>query len=352
MSKNSRAIAVATPTLHEKIDHRAELQRRIDEARSEIGHVDVNGKEREWCEANNEVAGYGQKVDPNNKNQIDARYALPLERARKRAETALSALKGEREKLTALNDEINGLERELAQSRDGGGVSLEEVRANQGECDAARAEVARIESFLDEQQRILAEAQARTQPKVDRSAELEDLAAKVALGEESEKSLKELDVEIDKQNQAVDEVAAEVLPIAETAQATIAGLERKLAAARGVLAKLEAKAPDVYAMLLRSMSEVEGLRYIEHAQNLRDSFTRILAIVDVLRNVSSPAIDNAPPILYLNTKHIMIPLFRLTACQGEGCPGDATLFFSGERADVGGERKKLIEQLHALGVQI
>ncbi len=352
MVKTSRVVAKAEPSIHIKLDHRAELQRQLDEVRLDISYLDVGGKERELYEANNEITGYEQRVDPDNKDQIDPRYVVPLERARKRAETASAALKAEREKFAALTDAINSLERELAQSRDGGGTSFEEVRAYQSECAAAQAEVARFESFLDEQRRILSDAQARMQPKVDRSAEWEDLAAKVALGEEPEKILKELDVEIDKQNQAVDDVAAKVLPIAEMAQAAIAGLERKLEAARGVLARLEAKAPDVYAMLLHSMSEIEGLRYVEHAKNLRDSYTRLLAIADVLRNFGRPAVGNVSAILHRDHHRIMIPLFRLAACQGEGYPRDDSLFFSGERVDVKSEREKLIEQLHALGVQI
>lgn len=344
MAKNSHVVAVAAPSLHEKLDRRAELQQRLDEARLDISHVDVGAKERDLYAANNEIGGYERSIESDKKSGVvNPRNQTLLNAANKRADVARAALKSEKEKFAALTDEINHLERELAQSRDGGGMGFGEVLDFQRQVKASQAEVANIASRLEEQHRILAEAQARMQPKDDHSAQREDLAVKVALGEASEKSLKDLDAEIEKQNQAVDAQVAEALPLAEAAQGAIAGLERRLGAARNALSELEAKRPAVIKMYINSVAEVEGARFVELARELLNTYLKLTSL-DTLAG------GNA----FVSHSHgrMFIPNFRLKACQGMGCPNEPWTLFSTQYADFNKARVELINQLRAVGIQI
>lgn len=343
MAKTANIVAAPISTLHEKLDRRAELQRQLDEAKQDISYVHVQAKEHELYEANNEIAGLEQGADPKNKDQFDPRYVPRLERARKRAETALSALKVEREKFTALTDKINSLERELADLRDGNGTDFIEILDLQRQIKMAQTEIARIESSLEEQRRILAEAQARMQSKDDLSSQRDDLAAKVALGQEPEKSLKELDTKIAEHQQTVDREIAEALPIAEEAQSVIAGLERKLEAARNALSELEAKHAPALAMFYNSVAEVEGIRYLELARKLHDCYLKLTALNTLLGG-------NA--LLSYNHSRMLIPSFRLKAHEGAGRPREQWTLFSAQYADFDNARRKLQEDFRSRGINL
>lgn len=340
MAKNSRVVAVATPSLYEKLDNRAQQQQRLDDAVLEFMHAQetVRAKNSELIEINTEIGGYTSAEG----RLIDQRYQARLVDARARSEKTQSALKAAREKSSALKDEIDGLQRELIQSRDGI-TSSGEVTSYQRDVEAARTEVARIESFLEEQRQIRANARARLQSD-DRSAERASLAAGVSLGELSEQRLKEFDAETAKQQEAMDGIAAEVLPVIEAADSAIAGLEHRLEAARGALAELEAKGPPVITMYLHSLAKAEGERYLEIARELRDSYLKLMAL-DRLLGGAVITSNTSQPLL-------TIPNFYLKAHEPLGTDWEKWTFYRAVPADFAQAREQLIEQLQALGVQI
>ncbi len=340
MAKNSSVVAVAGPTLHEKLDHRAELRQRLDEVTLEFMHAQetVRRKNSELIEAKAEIGGY---LNAEGK-LIDQRYQARLEDARTRVEKTQSALEAARKKSSVLKDEINSLERELAQSR-GGIKSSEEVLSFQRDIGAARAEVTRTESLLAEQHRRRADAQARLQAD-ERGAERADLAAKVALGEIDDKRLQEFDAETEKRQQAMDGVAAEVLPIIEAADSAIAGLERRLEAARRALSDLEAKRPAVLSMYFYSLVEVEGARYLELAHDLNDSYLKLMALDDLIDGNTLRSDFHQPM--------MEIPNFDLNAHQPLGSQAEKWMLYKPGRADFDKARGKLIDQMRALGIEI
>jgi hypothetical protein len=344
MAKNSRIVAVAEPTLYEKLDCRERWEQRLDEARLEFMHAQesVRMRNSDLISVKSAIAGY-----TNNgllkEDEIDHSYRTPLKNAHKRAEEVRTALEEARKKSSALKDEIDGLEHDLAQSRDGITSSVE-VTGFQDDVDASRAEVARIESLMAEQHRTRTDAQTRLQPD-DRSAERADLAAKLALGEIDEQRLKEFDAESAKREQAMDGVAAEALPVAEAADSVIAGLERRLEAARRALSNLEAARPAVLAMYFHSLVKVEGARYVEIAHELRDSYLKLMGLNKLLGG-NAIASDASQPLM-------VIPNFSLNADQPLGLHGEKwTLYRVAALTDFDKAREKLIEQLRALGIEI
>jgi predicted nucleic acid-binding Zn-ribbon protein len=344
MTKTAHVVSAPISTLHEKLDRRTKLQQRIDEARLEINYVsdDLGRKERAVRELDNEIAGYKQGAESNNEFEA-TRYRTRLQGARERYESARTELKAAQEKFSELNDEITQLERELADLRDGNGTDFTEILDLQRQIETAQTEIARIESSLEEQRRILAEAQARMQPKDDFSSQRDDLAAKVALGHEQEKSLKELDAKIAEHQQTVDREIAEALPMAEEAQSVIAGLERKLEAARNALSELEAKHAPALAMFYNSVAEVEGTRYLELARKLHDCYLKLTAL-NTLRG------GNA--LLSYNHSRMLIPSFRLKAHEGAGHPREQWTLFSAQYADFEAARKKLQEDFRSRGINL
>ena len=110
MSKNSRAVAVATSTpILEKLDHRAQQQQRRDEAILEYMHAQetVRGKNNELIEANLAIRGY--YTNDGQLNESGQRHQASVKSAHKRAEETQLALEAARENSSALKDEIDGL---------------------------------------------------------------------------------------------------------------------------------------------------------------------------------------------------------------------------------------------------
>ena len=119
MSKNSRVVAKAEASIHVKVDYRAELQQHLDEIRLEYMHAQetVRGKNNELIEANLAIRGY--YTNDGQLNESGQRHQASVKSAHKRAEETQLALEAARENSSALKDEIDGLEHDLAQSRGG-----------------------------------------------------------------------------------------------------------------------------------------------------------------------------------------------------------------------------------------
>lgn len=127
-----------------------------------------------------------------------------------------------------------------------------------------------------------------------------DLLAESAMGADVKAQLKELDAEIAN----VEKQRTSAKPGIDTLEQTAQGLRRKLESEQANLESLRTMNSKLQIQLLRSAAEELGTEYVQAAQKLSDTYKRLIAMGDLLRQRGSASINAHRVALF-------IPRFRL-----------------------------------------
>lgn len=242
----------------------------------------------------------------------DQRYAEKLQSLKDQLQKLRQDLQRSEERRKALNDELVQLqtvELPLCMAN----LSAEDVLEHHRQIGAANAEVGRIQSAIDAQHQLIADAQANIPSTVDRQAERHNLMADIALGKAQKDALEKLDAEIASDKKSSADAEKKVAPQIADAQATVAGLGRKLKAAQDALNALDSKSAEVAHRYYVGEAQKAAAQYVNHALELRRLHFLLLGLNSIISG------HDGIGIVRHGTKPIHLPMFRLPQFDGVGC---------------------------------
>ena len=150
--------------------------------------------------------------------------------------------------------------------------------------------------------------------------------ADIALGTASDGELKILDAAITKGKEMVSAAENKAAPLIANAQATLSGLNRKLAAAQDELKLLESKSTEVAHRYFMGEAEKAAVQYINCALHMKELYLRLIGLNLVIlpydkRGLTIP-----------HTGGIKIPMFHLPQFDGLFDPRNGHwMLFDGEK---------------------
>lgn len=233
----------------------------------------------------------------------DAGYeASKLQELVAEAEAAYAEERQANEKYDRLSEEINTIEAELRECTCF--ITVDDVLQYQKDIAEAERKVSGIENLFELQQRVISEARAGIPQAADHRQARENMLADVAAGNATDKDLAKLEDKIRSETTAIKDATAKAMPIIETAQQTIAGLQRRLEGAISERDTLKKKKAEIISFFLTSEAEQIGEEYVSLALQLIDKFKRLRAVDELLGNRRFTCV---------NHREFFIPAFNLKA---------------------------------------
>lgn len=295
----------ALSEMDELINRREEINVRIGEIKKELGDIFMTQSRLSAAirDTNDHLRGC-----PEN----DQRYAEKLQSLKDQLQKLRQDMQRSEERHKALNDELVQLQTvELPSCM--ANLSAEDVLEHYRQIGAANTEVGRIQSAIDAQHQLIADAKASIPNAVDRQDGRHSLMAEIALGKASKDVLEKLDAEIASDKRSISDAEKKVAPQIADAKATVVGLERKLEAARDVLNTLESKSEEVEHRYYFGEAQKAAAQYVNHALELRRLHFLLLGLNSIISS------HDGKGIVRHGTKPIHLPMFRLPQFEGVGC---------------------------------
>lgn len=304
--------------MDELVERRSAINNRIAEIKSEYGSIYSNRQRFQTAIYNltNRLGGMSE----NEKRFTVAREELTAELKQVREDTAQNE-----ERCKALDEEIKQLETiELPACMIA--ICAEDVMEHHRQIKQALAVAEGIQELIDAQNQLIAKAKAANPNVANRQQERYNLLADIAMGNAGEKDLKDLDAVIAKEQREVSTAEKEAEPLIEKANATVSGLERKLATANKTLQALESKSSEVAHRYFMGEAEKVAVQYVNSALILKEQHQRLLGLDLILSKHGGRGIVRP------GARPIQIPLFLLPQFDGLDIPngGDGALL-NGDR---------------------
>ena len=191
-------------------------------------------------------------------------------------------------------------------------VCAEDVAEHHQQIKQALAVGQGIRALIDAQNQLISKTQAAIPTAANRRQERYNLLADIAMGNAGEKDLKDLDAVIAKEQKEVSIAEKETEPLIEKANATVSGLQHKLAAANEALQALESKSSEVELRYFMGEAEKAAVLYVNHAMCIKELYLRLKAL-----NLVTLPYDQRGFIIDF-AGEIKIPLFKLPQFDGFG----------------------------------
>lgn len=229
-------------------------------------------------------------------------------------------------------------------------IEVAEVLNHQKNVEQAFATVAAIKKAMQEQQRIIADAEAAVPMPPDRRQEREDILAEMALGDGRDNRLRELDAKIAVEKSAYDKSIAGAGPVIERAKAVLNGMGRKLEEAETSAAALANEGEQLLRAFLRAEAERTAEVYISHALQAKESFFKLCSLDRLI------AKKRGKSILCVNSERMFLSLFNLPQFDslknnaGHGVLFDAEFAAYGNSFDDAAQQEE--SRLTALGIRL
>ena len=269
----------------EKRSHAMELSRKLDELESEI----------RWEDRIEKIP-----VFPSEGEKYEALKA--------RVKLASQELQEADAEMRRTNQELAELEKELKNySFD---IPAAEVIKLQESCKTASEKVESLQNAIHAQEEIKAKASSTVLSTEELDKAREDLLARIALGDATEKDLADFDKEHSKKLTAAREAKKSSESAVVSANQTIAGLRRRLAEAESELSNLIDQKNSALFSFLKSEIEKAGDEYLELARALTEKYKNIMGLEALMRSYT----DN-PRVRTANYGDFRIPMFNLRAFQ-------------------------------------
>lgn len=209
-------------------------------------------------------------------------------------------------------------------SREKPPLALERLLEHYSRIDAQAAEVARLETLIEDQEKAAAEAEAAV-PKLDElRRRREDVLADIILGRSSEGTLRELDDTLRSEEERVALLRDRASEVVSIASQTAGGLSRKLAVARAMLEELRAATPPVLDAALLEEAEGACVAYANAALRVKEAFVRLIALDQLMDRYG----DRRRRVRSSDWQEAMLPTFTLPPCDGLELPGWPGILFS------------------------
>jgi hypothetical protein len=222
----------------------------------------------------------------------------------------------------------------------------------QGRFAQAANKVDELQSLIDAQESIIAEARASIPSLADFSQKREDLLAEIAEGKADAASLKLLDEAIAQRQKEVGEATDAATQSIRNAEQTINGVRKKLGAAEQQFSKLDAHKYDHLMEFITQEAEEVGAEYIHLADQLADKFTRLVGLSAFRNRIGHSRKRSGDDFGFLfRATEIKIPKFYLKVF---GLPRDwyDGLLFSISKLDASKLVQVEEESLRELGVDL
>lgn len=197
---------------------------------------------------------------------------------------------------------------------------IERVLTYQEEVKAAVKSVAHLEAAIEVQQAMINDANNYETGLPELHVRREDMLAELLTGGASKEELAALDEEIKIEKERFDKHASHAAQSVPDAKQAIAGLQRKLEAAKKELIRLEKDKHHILHSYLLSEAERIGAEYVEAALSVAEKYHRLLAMNKLISTKT-----DQPGIVGHYRLELTLPLFRLAVCQGlehNSCPGE------------------------------
>lgn len=305
MSKQNTNQKDALSNMDQLVKRKGEINARIGAINKEFGEIFMSQSRLNIAirEAHDHLRGC-----PEN----DQRYAEKIQTLKAQLQKLSQDMRRSEERHKALNDELVQLQSiELPSCM--ANLSAEDVLEHHRRIGAATAEVGRIQSAINVQHQLIADAHTNLPNAVDRQDERHNLMAEIALGKASKDALEKLDAEIASDKKSISDAEKTVAPQIADAQATVAGLERKLATAQDALNTLESKTEEVTHRYYVGEAQKAAAQYVNHATELKRLHFLLLGLNSIISS------HDGIGIVRHGIKPIHLPMFRLPQFDGVGC---------------------------------
>jgi hypothetical protein len=193
----------------------------------------------------------------------------------------------------------------------GKNAALERVLQHQNEIKAAEQTITTLEGAIATQRQAIQEVNSFTTNLPQLLQSREDLLADIAVGNSSKEALVPLNAQIESEQKVMDKHTANAAKLVPEAKATIAGLERKLEAARAELADLKGETRDHVHAFLMTEAERIGKEYSDAAMIVADRHRTLFAFDNLLR-----AYGASRGLRPVHGHELALPLFNLDAHRG------------------------------------
>lgn len=304
--------------MDELVERRAAINKRIADMKSEFGTIFSNRQRYQTAiyDLNNRLG----RMPENEIRFAQGRQELIAELTQVRADIAQNEAR-----YKELEEDVTRLETvELSACTIA--VCAADVMEHHRQINQALGVVKGIQAAIDSQNQLIAKAIASIPNVTNRQQERYNLLADIAMGNASEKELKDLDAAISKEQSVISSAEKKAAPLIENGKATVNGLERKLAAANAALHKLESRSSEVAQRFFMGEAEEAAVQYVNNALNLKEQHLRLLGLDWIFQK------NGWGRIAYDGAKPIQIPLFQLPQFGGLGNVN------SGDRALLNGDQ--------------
>jgi hypothetical protein len=159
-----------------------------------------------------------------------------------------------------------------------------EVLSLQGQLREAEAHAQSFREAIRRQEELIRNARAGVPGLPDLAGEREDLLAEIAMGKAQERDLHALDERISAGKKKHDEATASAQKTIGPAEATIAGLRRKLDRAEGEAHRIKAECKEALGRFLNVEVETAALEYVECAETLVRAYGKVYGLAQLARS--------------------------------------------------------------------